>query len=851
MRRRYQKKWFIFLLCIALVLPYMLQINTLQVNASQTGTVDADTLNVRKEPSLTADKVVLDGTNVYLTDGEKVVILSTKGDWDYISFLFNGQTVKGYVHSDYIKTKAAKANTPTPKPTVKAKTPTPKPTAKPSATPKPTDNTADKQKSDSTSSVSIKENFKLKATVTASSLNIRSGPGTNYDMVGNVLKGSSIIVYNQTLRNNEKWYGVSFKANEETKTGYVKSTYIKLSYSKSIKGETISGSVKLNSKADSKSVFIKNKKGNMITLSKGKAVSIIGEATASEKKWLKISITQDKKTYTGFIPENKVTFCTSGSQSTAKPTKAPTKAPTPKPTAKPTKAPTKTPTPKPTAKPTKAPTKAPTPKPTAKPTKAPTKAPTPKPTPKPTPTKVPTKAPTPKPTVVTPVVTPASSNLTPIPTSSSGSDDAGFEAKLTAQNFPQSYKEPLRQLHKMHPNWEFKSFNTAMDWNTVITKESIPGRNLIPNTKSVEWLSFDEKAYNWKTDTFTLYDGKTWVTASQTAIMYYMDPRNFLTENGIFQFELLKYQNTYQNLDGVENILKGTPLYNKSYNYTDDSGAIQSITYGDTFMKAAEYSGVSPYHLASRAKQEVVTGATTLSGSVTGIYPDYVGYYNFYNIGANDSAGGGAIKNGLNFAKNGSSSAADNAAYMIPWTNPFRSIIGGGYYIGKGYINRGQDTTYLQKFNVTKTSTYVHQYMSNVEAPYAEGKKTFSAYTSMEDTPIIFSIPVYDNMPSSPAPYPTKMYNPNNWLKSLKVLDLQGNELTFTPTFSQTVKNYDLIVANNIDTVDVKAVAVSKKATVEGGGNVALNVGNNVVTIPVKAENGDVANYVINIVREQ
>ena len=106
-------------------------------------------------------------------------------------------------------------------------------------------------------------------------------------------------------------------------------------------------------------------------------------------------------------------------------------------------------------------------------------------------------------------------------------------------------------------------------------------------------------------------------------------------------------------------------------------------------------------------------------------------------------------------------------------------------------------------------------------------------------------------MPSSPAPYPTKMYNPNNWLKSLKVLDLQGNELTFTPTFNPEVKNYDLIVANTIDTVDVKAAAVSKKATVGGGGNVALNVGNNVVTIPVKAENGDVANYVINIVREE
>lgn len=381
--------------------------------------------------------------------------------------------------------------------------------------------------------------------------------------------------------------------------------------------------------------------------------------------------------------------------------------------------------------------------------------------------------------------------------------------------------------------------------------ESVPGRNLIPNTKSVEWLSLDSKAYDWKTDTFTPYDGKTWVTASKAAIMYYMDPRNFLTESGIFQFEHLKYKSTYQNLNGVENILKGTPLYNKSYSYKDDNGTEQSITYGKTFIKAAEYSGVSPYHLASRVKQEVVTGATTLSDSVTGIYSGYVGYYNFYNIGASDSAGGGAIANGLKFAKNGSSSATDNAAYMIPWTNPYRSILGGGYFIGKGYINRGQDTVYLQKFNMTKTSTYKHQYMSNVEAPYAESKKIYTAYKNMEDTPIVFSIPIYYNMPSSPVAYPTKMYNPNNWLKSLKVLDLQGKELTFTPTFNQEVKKYDLIVANSVEAVNVKAVAVSKKATVGGGGNVILNVGNNVVTIPVTAENGDIANYVINIVRQQ
>ena len=254
--------------------------------------------------------------------------------------------------------------------------------------------------------------------------------------------------------------------------------------------------------------------------------------------------------------------------------------------------------------------------------------------------------------------------------------------------------------------------------------------------------------------------------------------------------------------------------------------------------------------MASRVKQEVVTGPNTLSNSVSGTYKGYEGYYNFYNIGANDSPGGGAIANGLNYAKNGSKNKANNEKYLIPWTSPYRSIVGGSYFLGSTYINRGQDTVYLQKFNVTPVSTYFHQYMTNVEAPWAEAKKIAAAYKNMEDTPIVFSIPVYLNMPSKPCPRPTKQYNPNNRLKSLKVLDVKGKELKISPTFDQTEYNYYLIVGNNIETVDIKASSVSTKAKVIGGGTIPLSVGNNEIVIRVVAENGDIANYTINIVRE-
>ena len=59
--------------------------------------------------------------------------------------------------------------------------------------------------------------------------------------------------------------------------------------------------------------------------------------------------------------------------------------------------------------------------------------------------------------------------------------DSNFEAYLTSQGFPESYKNGLRQLHAQYPNWVFKAKNTGLDWNTVIENESITV------LKTVEW----------------------------------------------------------------------------------------------------------------------------------------------------------------------------------------------------------------------------------------------------------------------------------------------------------------------------------------------------------------------------
>ncbi len=322
-------------------------------------------------------------------------------------------------------------------------------------------------------------------------------------------------------------------------------------------------------------------------------------------------------------------------------------------------------------------------------------------------------------------------------------DEAQFEEEMNKQGIPDIYKQYLRALHEAYPFWEFRLYDTGLDWETALKEESKVGKNLISNAKAAAWKSKDPAAYDEKTGTWKVFDGSNWVAASKEAVAYYMDPRNFLNERTIFQFELQAYDPEYQNRDAVNKIIYNTPFYGKTFNYTDPVTGMQaSMSYVDAFMSAAENSSVSPIHLASRVKQEVVTSATTTSPAVTGTNETYPGIYNFYNIGA--TSGENPVLNGLKWASNGDT-------YMRPWTDPYLSIVGGALYIGSRYINRGQDTVYLEKFNVTENDRYSHQYMTNVEAANAESIKIQKAYTEsglLEKTPIVFKIPYYSGMPA-------------------------------------------------------------------------------------------------------
>ena len=92
--------------------------------------------------------------------------------------------------------------------------------------------------------------------------------------------------------------------------------------------------------------------------------------------------------------------------------------------------------------------------------------------------------------------------------------------------------------------------------------------------------------------------------------------------------------------------------------------------------------------------------------------------------------------------------------YGRPWTSPKKAIVGGAEYISKGYIAKGQYTSYLKKFNVNPNGyypVYNHQYMANLRAPMSEASTT---YNSMKDNGLLdnalnFVIPVFTGMPET------------------------------------------------------------------------------------------------------
>ena len=405
------------------------------------------------------------------------------------------------------------------------------------------------------------------------------------------------------------------------------------------------------------------------------------------------------------------------------------------------------------------------------------------------------------------------------------SSDADFEEQI--KEFPDDYKAQLRALHEKYPNWQFEAVKTGLEWSDVVKNESKVGRNLVAKTSIASWKSTEPQAYNWASNTWYGFDGGSWAAASTELIQYYLDPRNFLDDSGIFQFETLEFKD-YQNVDGVKNALAGTFM---AGDYSDTDGETRS--YASTFFEAGQNYGINPYHLASRAVQEqgVLGRSQSIAGNVSGLE----NLFNYFNIGAFAANGNSATINGLYYA------AGADENYLRPWNSRYKSINGSAKYIADKYVSVGQNTLYFQKFNVvnSKNGIYSHQYMSNIVAASYESARLKKAYSDL-NTKLIFRIPVYNNMPSAKCVKPTSDSNPNTYLSKLWV-----DGYSFTTEFSSVNSTYYLTVGSDVESVNIGAEAVSSSSSVGGTGTYTLNSGENKIQVVCKAQNGATKGYTI------
>ena len=389
---------------------------------------------------------------------------------------------------------------------------------------------------------------------------------------------------------------------------------------------------------------------------------------------------------------------------------------------------------------------------------------------------------------------------------------------ITKDGFPKSYLTQLEKLHAAHPNWVFTPVQTGLTWEDAFNKQiSNKNANLIYRSYAPSYKLTDAGSYNYLTDYYVGKDSAFFVSASDEAVAYFMDPRNWLTDDAVFMFVNNEYH-SYQNVTAVQSVLKNNPVLRKKEN-------------AQLFVDAGKYYNISPIYLAAKAYQEI--GSYT--SQVDGNYPGYKGYYNVFNVGAYDSANGGSV-NAMKYAK------------QAGWKTLKAAVYGGASTLRNGYLNNRQASAYTEHFNVLNglNKVGVHEYMTAVYAPYSSARTMKSNYTEygLMNKKIEFFIPVYKNMPSKAAKAPTTDMNADNnyYLKSLKIswttdgetdsrTLISGNGLDYRTRFS-------VIVPKGTTKVNFKAVQASKTTSVKIIGDGKRTVRSNEYTLRVKVKSG-------------
>ncbi len=291
---------------------------------------------------------------------------------------------------------------------------------------------------------------------------------------------------------------------------------------------------------------------------------------------------------------------------------------------------------------------------------------------------------------------------------------ADYAASLKNKGFPESYIKPLTELHKKYPNWIFKPIKTNLNFQTAVNGERKSHSNqLIEKLSGTNEAMYCSCANCKKNGKYVIQEGHNWVSASEAAVKYYLDPRNFLNEKGIFQFESTSYDGT-QTKSGVESILNGTWMHNSYITYKNTYGNQKQYDsktkYSDAIMQAAKNSGMSAYYLASKIRQEN-GGAKATATAVGGTTSPFQGIYNYFNIGAYTGA-----RDGLAWAAGYLKLNKKTTLYSS--YNSKTNKPGGT----KTSLKAGQYLTYKGSYG---NYYHVRLYTENGNNSYSEGKSGF------------------------------------------------------------------------------------------------------------------------------
>ena len=405
-----------------------------------------------------------------------------------------------------------------------------------------------------------------------------------------------------------------------------------------------------------------------------------------------------------------------------------------------------------------------------------------------------------------------------------------FENSMNEQGFPESYKPALRKLHAKYPNWQFAARHVNLDWNQALNKQ-IRSSNLVHSSHPEGYKDVGPDSYNFERGYYYAKDGSTFFKASPETVAYYMDPRNFINDSGIFMFEDLHYNAKFQTRQVVRDILNSTAMPAGAERY---------------FVEAGSTYNISPVYMACKVVSEIGRSSSNIDGhSFTYGGTSYSGAYNPFNIGASDSAYGNPAAKGLAWALSGRS-------YLRPWNTLEKSIKGGAMFISNSFIANNQHSMYYERFNVNNGYSAVgtHQYMTAIYGAATQASQQFAGYRNLGllNKGFVFEIPVYKNMPSTLSSAPPRGHN-NAFLKSLSVYN--GNsKVGFDKKFNSFQDSYYTTGSiRGASQVSINAIPYRNdvRVTYNGGpGNkIFLKNGNNVVNIDVTSPSGKTVRYKI------